>query len=93
MLRVASDRSRMEPSTRNCTHGFHLLGRGALRAFELTFEHRWIYVFELVQNALDAGARSIAFRLSDDGDTLTFQHDGRKPIDERDVEGLWLTDA
>ena len=63
-------------------------GRGALRAFELTFEHRWIYVFELVQNALDAGARSIAFRLSDDGDTLTFQHDGQNPIDEEDVEGL-----
>ena len=45
-------------------------GRGALRAFELTFEHRWIYVFELVQNALDAGARSIALRLSDDGNTF-----------------------
>ena len=59
-----------------------------MRAFELTFEHRWIYVFELVQNALDAGAQSIAFRLSDDGDTLTFQHDGQKPIDEEDVKGL-----
>ena len=51
-------------------------------------EHRWIYVFELVQNALDADARSIAFRLSDDGDTLTVQHDGQIPIDEKDVEGL-----
>ena len=59
-----------------------------MRAFELTFEHRWIYVFELVQNALDAGARSIAFRLSDDGDTLIFQHDGRNSLDEDDVEGL-----
>ena len=63
-------------------------GRGALRAFELTFEHRWIYVFELVQNALDAGARSIAFRLSDDGDALIFQHDGPNPFNEGDVEGL-----
>ena len=63
-------------------------GRATLRAFELTFEHRWIYVFELVQNALDAGARSIEFRLSDDGDTLTVQHDGQRPIDEGNVEGL-----
>jgi len=63
-------------------------GRGTLRAFELTFEHRWIYVFELVQNALDAGARSIALRVSEDGDRLEFQHDGKSSLDERDVEGL-----
>ena len=55
-------------------------GRAMLRLFELTFEHRWIYVFELVQNALDAGARSIAFQCSDDGDCLTFQHDGQSAI-------------
>ena len=59
-----------------------------LRLFELTFEHRWIYVFELVQNALDARAKSIAFRLSDDGDRLTVQHDGDDPIGEPQVEGL-----
>ena len=63
-------------------------GRGTLRAFELGFEHRWIYVFELVQNALDAGARSIAFRRSDDGDGVTFQHDGQNEIGEPEVEGL-----
>ncbi len=63
-------------------------GRNMLRLFELTFEHRWIYVFELVQNALDAGARSIAFQCSDDGDCLIFQHDGQSAIDEPEVEGL-----
>ena len=63
-------------------------GRGALRAFELTFEHRWIYVFELVQNALDAGARSIALRTAEDGDRLAFQHDGERSLRERDVVGL-----
>ena len=63
-------------------------GRNMLRLFELTFEHRWIYVFELVQNALDAKARSIAFRCSDDGDRLIFQHDGESPIAEPEVEGL-----
>ncbi len=41
-----------------------------------------------MQNALDAGARSIAFRLSDDGDNLIFQHDGQNPIEKKDVEGL-----
>ncbi|MYD72692.1 MAG: sensor histidine kinase [Acidobacteria bacterium] len=63
-------------------------GRSMLRLFELTFEHRWIYVFELVQNALDAGAQSIEFRCSDDGDRITIQHDGNRPIGEPEVEGL-----
>lgn len=63
-------------------------GRGVLRAFELTFEHRWTYIFELVQNALDAGARSIALRIGEDGDALTLQHDGNRSMDAKDVEGL-----
>ena len=63
-------------------------GRSMLRLFELTFEHRWIYVFELVQNALDARAQSIAFRRSGDGDRLTVQHDGDRRIGEPEVEGF-----
>jgi hypothetical protein len=61
-------------------------GRGTLRAFELTFEHRWIYLFELVQNALDAGARSISIHAATD--SLVFQHDGDAPLREGNVEGL-----
>ena len=63
-------------------------GHGALRAFELTFEHRWLYLFELIQNALDAGARSVSLRLTEDGDALIFQHDGDRPLDEKAVEAL-----
>ena len=63
-------------------------GRGVLRAMELPFEHRWIYLFELIQNALDAGARSIAMSVGEDGDSLTFEHDGDDPIDESDVRGI-----
>ncbi len=63
-------------------------GRGLLRAFELTFDHPWLYLFELVQNALDAGAHSIALRLIESGDALTFQHDGNRSLEEKDVEGL-----
>lgn len=63
-------------------------GRGVLRAFELTFEHRWTYIFELVQNALDAGARSITLRIVEDGDALTFQHDGHRSMGDKDVEAL-----
>ena len=59
-----------------------------MRAFELTFEHRWLYLFELIQNALDAGARSIALRLTEDGDALIFLHDGDRPLDEKAVEAL-----
>ena len=63
-------------------------GRAVLRAMELPFEHRWIYLFELIQNALDAGARSIAMSVSEDGNSLTFEHDGDDPIDESDVRGI-----
>ena len=63
-------------------------GRGILRSLELIFEHRWIYIFELIQNALDASAKSIALEVADDGDTLVFQHDGKRGFDENDVEAL-----
>ena len=63
-------------------------GRGVLRTFELTFEQRWTYIFELIQNALDAGARSIVLRIAEDRDALIFQHDGHRAITEEDVEGL-----
>ena len=63
-------------------------GLATLRTLELTFEHRWIYLFELVQNALDAGARSIALGLAEDGNALIFQHDGFKALEKKDVEGL-----
>ena len=59
-----------------------------LRAFDLIFKHRWIYLFELVQNALDAGARSIALRLVEKGNALIFQHDGCKALQEKDIKGL-----
>lgn len=57
-------------------------GRGVLGAMELPFEHRWIYLFELIQNAVDARARSIAISIADD--SLLFEHDGDDPIDESD---------
>lgn len=55
---------------------------------ERSFENIWTYPFELVQNALDAGARSIAIRLGGDGDSLIFQHDGVDALDEKCVTGL-----
>ena len=63
-------------------------GRGVLLAFDLTFEHRWLYLFELIQNALDAGAYSIKFGLSEDGDAFVFQHNGNLPLDEKSIEAL-----
>ncbi len=63
-------------------------GSGLLRVIKFAFEHSWVYVFELVQNALDAGARSVALRLTEDGDSLIFQHDGNCPIKKKDVKGL-----
>ena len=63
-------------------------GNGFLRALDLTFGNRWIYLYELVQNALDAKANSISMRLAEDERALIFQHDGQSPITKKDVEGL-----
>ena len=46
----------------------------------------WMYVYELTQNALDAGARRVCWR--SEGDAVTFQHDGRLALDESHVRGL-----
>ncbi len=48
--------------------------------------HPWMYVYELTQNALDAGARRVCWR--SERDTAMFQHDGRTALDEPHVRGL-----
>lgn len=63
-------------------------GQGLLNVINLAFDHRWAYLYELVQNALDAGARSISIRLGERGDALILQHNGDRPLDEQDVVGL-----
>lgn len=63
-------------------------GRGMLSSLELIFEYPWIYIFELIQNALDARAKSIAIRVSDDGDIVIIQHDGTRSLNRADVEAL-----
>ena len=63
-------------------------GRGLLAVIELTFDNRWVYLYELVQNALDVGASSIGIRVAEAGDALIFQHNGDRSLDERDVKAL-----
>ncbi|MCY4400336.1 MAG: hypothetical protein OXE96_13500 [Gemmatimonadetes bacterium] len=48
--------------------------------------HPWAYVYELSQNAIDAGARRIYWRTN--GGSLLFQHDGDAALDEPAVDGL-----
>ena len=45
-----------------------------------------MYVYELTQNALDAGARRIYWRA--DGESVLFQHDGEDGLDLSDVRGI-----
>ena len=61
---------------------------GVLRNLDLPFENPWIYLFELIQNALDAKAHSILILASDGDDSLIFQHDGSEPLEEGSVKGL-----
>jgi hypothetical protein len=52
-------------------------GRGALRDLQQTFPHPWLYIAELLQNAVDEGARQIRLRI-ESVDRLVFEHDGEK---------------
>ena len=61
-------------------------GRGALKDLQLVFPVPWIYLAELVQNAIDAKARRIMFEPRADGG-LVFEHDG-KAFTDKDVHAL-----
>ncbi|MCW8137931.1 MAG: hypothetical protein KIT58_03410 [Planctomycetota bacterium] len=61
-------------------------GLAFLKALELTFDEQWLYVFELFQNALDAGAGRVS--IAAEGDRFVLEHDGSEPIEARHVEGM-----
>ena len=48
--------------------------------------HSWMYIYELTQNAVDAGASRVCWR--SEGDAVTFQHDGPLALEESHVKGL-----
>ncbi len=50
------------------------LGQAALKDLQQTFPHHWLYVGELLQNAVDAEATHL--RLADVPEGLLFEHDG-----------------
>src|SRR5262245_3258049 len=50
-------------------------GRGALKDLQQTFPHTWLYIAELLQNAIDAGCTRIRVE-SDNAGNVDFEHDG-----------------
>lgn len=48
--------------------------------------HPWTYVYELTQNAVDAGARRVAWQ--NNGNEVLFQHDGDTALDEPHVRSM-----
>ena len=61
-------------------------GLGALKDLQQTFPHPWLYVAELLQNAVDAGSTRIALTLRDD-QSVIFEHNGDK-FSPEDVDAL-----
>ncbi len=53
---------------------------------DASLDHEWMYIFELAQNALDAGARRLFY--ASDGTVLSFQHDGADALAEKHVKAL-----
>jgi len=52
------------------------LGQAALKDLQQTFPHPWLYVGELLQNAVDAGAKKIRLAILPDSSGLVVEHDG-----------------
>lgn len=63
-------------------------GRGALKDLQVVFPVPWIYLAELVQNAIDAAATRIRFAPDDSGGLL-FEHNG-KSFSREDVRALCM---
>ena len=60
--------------------------RAVQKLLSASLPHPWTYVYELTQNALDACAQRISWRI--DGESVLFQHDGRIALDESHVHGI-----
>jgi hypothetical protein len=85
--RTAAERFIAEVRAKN--HAFYAndRGQGALRDLQQTFPHPWLYVGELLQNAVDAGAKRIRLAISEDSRSLVVEHNGT-PFDNDHVEAL-----
>lgn len=70
-------------------HAFYSidLGQGALKDLQQTFPHPWLYVGELLQNAVDAGAKRIRLAAEPTTNALVFEHDGA-PFEAPHIKAL-----
>ena len=80
--RLAVERIRQENE-----NDFGIRARAAVqKLLTPALPHPWMYVYELTQNALDAGAQRIYWQA--DGGSVLFQHNGDDELDESDVRGI-----
>src|SRR3989442_11380801 len=63
-------------------------GMGALKDLQQTFPNPWLYIAELLQNAVDEKATRIVALPQDDG-SLVFEHNG-SPFAAPNVESLCM---
>lgn len=75
-----------EVAKKNCHHFSSDLGQGTLSLLARASETRWAYLTELLQNALDAGAKRIRVDVQDD--TLSVEHDGPEALTPAAVRAL-----
>lgn len=62
-------------------------GKGALKDLQQKFPHAWLYVAELIQNAVDENATIIRIQTVDEK-TLVLEHNGEEFDFDKDVIGL-----
>ncbi len=84
---VAAKRTIAEVRAKNYEFYATERGHGALKDLQQTFPHPWLYVGELLQNAVDAGAKKIRLAVGRDTRSLVIEHDGAA-FDTAHVEAL-----
>ena len=87
-LRTDTDRRRLiEKIRQDNENEYRPRARRWVRAsLSASHPYPWTYVYELTQNALDAGADRVSWQLTDNG--VRFQHDGSTALDESHVRGI-----
>ena len=88
MIQPISENERVVRGLYEQNHAFYSTpdGQASLKAFANSVDEEWTYVFELMQNAIDAKAKRISLRPRDKG--FSFQHDGSDPLDAKSVTAL-----
>jgi hypothetical protein len=61
--------------------------KGNLRSIRRNFPHDWLYIYEMIQNAIDVDVNATKIQIQCNEDTFILEHNGAA-FEERNVESI-----